>query len=774
MLNFLACLLTVAARPVPSTVSWQINNQGGLVRDGALFNPIGLSVGSKLAKIDQAEALGVKNFCVHLSLQGEDWNSVVTKLQKSRAKFLIKIQSAAAPAFGYDIDPSGYRIAGIRTPTTLDFNMPGAKSALVIFATLRDGDLKFHRVVETPNGLLHIALNPRNDLNHVLLIYPLEQTMQLPDLWRGMDETRDHLLSQIFSLKNASGLAGIIDPLGEMPAGISPDSHFVPTGKLFQAQFAQYLRDFYKDPKFVASAWGMLMSDQTKFEQYARLVPLWQGSSGPKDLYDPKSGILIPVQAENSLFWRDLHSAINQIAQQRFHNITSVIHKVLNVPVLQTWNGWGVPYEGGNTEVDGLATSIDGTGHLSVIESASKAQSSISRWSKPGWLVVDNLKMKSVDPSHFQSAVQDLQSLNVQSLYLKPQNDAQFQTFCKWCSQSNMGQPAQINAIYYPDSVENPAFPQMVGGGRWWLPAPITGSRLTLGSNLNGYRMIDNNGPAEVIWANQPEANEVLLFANPKKVTIQSLASDFSTAKYVKGGIKLNIGSLPIVIRGTSQTPAPESAVAEIAKRFEAFRKLPAYSHADIESPDFAYREALRSLNRTPGPAFDKMQRAMNQLQSRLGSYYFMGAASPSKQNYGRSQPDQSSISGEVWQVKSLLQQPVGPFQLKYDLPYMLSNPVHIWIAISGTQDSVSKVTLVYNGAVLKPKLPGVIPYGYGYRWYDFGVTQMQYGHPRITVNIGNKNPVHLKFDSILIAPQGDIPIGPSFEIRNQSVSAAP
>lgn len=767
MINLLPCLILMSSSFPQASPSWKISDQGGLIRNGSLYNPVGLAIDGDAASIGKVESLGVKNFCVSLPLVGADWKSTFTELQKSHSQFLVKVSSAAAPSTGYDIDPLGYRISNVTQPVTLDLNLPGTQSALLIFGTSRDSELEWHKVVNTPNGLLHIELNPLNDLNHVLLIYPLQQSMQLPDLWGGMNQSRDHLLNQLFSIKNTQGLVGIVDPFGDCPAGIPPNGHFVPTDKLFQSQFAEYLQKFYRDVKFVPAAWGMDITTFSTWSDYARLVPLWEGGSGAKDLYDPKTGSLYPVDTDHSLIWRDINTAINQMAQQRFKNISQTLHSILDVPVIQTWNGWGVPYEG-EAVVDGVSAVIQGNQNSEITEAAAKAQSSLSRWGHPGWLAATSLKIDSTKGADISSAIQDLVSLNVQAAYLNPQSDEQLTLFAKFCASQNMGTPSRISAVFYPDSVENPAFPQQIGGGRWWLPAPITGARLNLGSELYGYRMIDNIGPAEVIWGRQPDPNELLLFANPKVVTIESQANDFPSAKLEKDGIRLSIGTLPIVIRGTTETPAPASAVAEIAKRFAEFKKLPNFTHADTDALNYAYNEAATSLPRSPGPAFDKMQLTLNALQSRLGSYYFLSGGEPSDQNFGRREADPSSIGGRVWHIKSLLPQPAAAIEIQYEFSYLFSNPDHLWIAISGSDEDVAQVSLNYNGGLMHAKLPGILPFGYGYRWYDFGPFQMATGHPRFALDIDGKNPVDLKIDAILVAPEGIIPRGPSSFIRQQ------
>lgn len=766
MIAALACLFAVAIHPVQASASrWTVTDASEMVWNGTPYSPVGLALDSSSpGDIEAAQKAGVKDFSITFPLAGQPWAPTVAQLEETHSRYFIKIGSAAKPTVGYDIDPEGYRLTNITADRHIHITLPGSQSVLLVFATVRDGEIESHEVVKTPDGVLDYDLHPMNDLNHVLLIYPLEETMQLPDLWQGADQDRDQLLNQIYSLKSTTGLRGIIDPLGYMAAGIPPEGHIVPTSPLFQAQFAQFLKTKYGNLNFVAQAWGLLMSDQSSFMDFARLVPLWRENSGAHDFFDPGSGQLVPAQGDRTTFWTDLRAAITQMASLRFSHVRDSIRAIVDVPVIQSWNGWSIPYEG-DAEVDGVSQAVSGTSFGDISDSLAGPLSSVSRWTKPGWLMVDDFEPKSVKQGDTATAIDEFRRMNVQGLFFHPQNADELKLFASWSAKISLGPATKVSALYYPDAAENPAFTQRIGS-TWWLPAPLSGGRLDLGSDLFGYRMTDSQGPAEVIWGRVPIVKETLMYGNPSHVTVSSLGLDEVKLRMTKEGVELNIGTLPLVIRGTAESPAPSTALSEMADEFTKFKKSPQFDHANIESPVYTYNEAVRSLTRTPGPAYSQMLDALHQLRSALGGYYWIPCTAADNPAYGKAVTDLSSCKGSVFSVRSNLNQPVGPFILKYDLAKLISEPVHVWVAISGTAADVKKVTMTYGRQSSQASIPGVAPYGYGYRWYDFGTISMSTSLPTIQLLIDNAEPVSLKFDSILLAPTGMYPSGPEWSLK--------
>jgi hypothetical protein len=745
--------------------SWSINPNHTLIWNGQPYLPLGLRIDGNPADIKTARAAGVSDVIVQLPAIGMGWKEAFAELESSQMRYLIDISSLAPMAKGYAVEPQGYRISGITSKRLIDAKIPGALSALAVLMTRRDSQIE--RVVRMPisNGKLQFEVNPLNDLEHVLLIYPEMRSIQQADLWDAMDEHRDNVITALRKSPPGPGLRGLVNPVGTMLQLTGGELRFVPSSPYFRFELRSYLESKYKNIEATMRTWAMSAAPIEGFDHLARLVPLWSGQRGVPQLWDPETDKLYQCDSKRSGIWRDIQDVITNAATRRYQRLVLAIRGTVDVPVIQEWAGWAAEYESGTPALDGIGMRAAGTSPSEITESASRAASSITRWRKPGWLTATSVDLGGAKEATglLPAVIDDLVSLGARGWFVEaPANPDLAKAVGALATQ----RAADVSAasyspqpVYFPENAYNPASAQRLGP-RWWLPSPANGNRVDLGAGFSAYRMSDGTGSYFALWNQAGVARVKLRMENAKSITFETMDGSDCKPKLVKGGVEVTVGNMPLIIRGTSELPIPESALAETLARFDALCKAAEKRRMDPTEERYYFSDAYAGFDRNPGGSFSTMRRWFWRLSDRVASYTWLEAEASRDYNFSETILSAGCSAGGAIAVQSQLNAADQVFVANYTVPVKTEEDVELWIAARIPAVRRGDVEIVIGSQVLKIEGEPVSLYGAGYGWYKLGQTRIGGASAKLQLRVNAPQGADMAFDTIVLYPGSFRPNG--------------
>jgi hypothetical protein len=752
--------------PVSDEANWAISPGHSILWRGSRSVLAGIRVDGAPEAIKDAAKLGFKDFCVELSVVSgsgtANWEPVLAALEGVGAEYLISVNNLAPMADAYAVDPAGYRVPGITSPRHISIKIPGATSVLAVLATSSDGTIQWNKKIATPDGQLDLDVDPDNELDHILLIYPRLTNSSLIDCWEGFDQARDNLLSSLQRHKPGTGCRGIVNPIGASPHLFGGEISTVPTSAVFQLQYRNYLENRYHSVDTAINSWSMSSSSVDSFDRLARLVPLWSGLRGIPGLWDPVTNEVIPVDSKHSVAWDDLRNAILSSARLRFRHLTDSIHQVVDVPVVQEWNGWSLPYEGA-TGVDGIGLVTDGAAPSTLLEEAGRGASSMLRWSKPGWLIASRIQgLDTSTTAEMQAVAEDLTNIGARGYFLQSTN---VDALKKWAgvAQALRGNPTPdevVRPLYFPENAYNPAEPQSLPGGTFWLPSPDSGDRLDLGSKIRGYSIGNFNDQRAVIWSPAGPINARLRLLEPKRAVVTTVSGTPVPIKSSKTWIEVPLSAVPVVISGINELPVPEIAIDETATRVEQLIAIAEATHRDITADAFAFRDGQNSLDRGPGAGYLSMRHAYSNLSLRLADYTWIEGESAKTFTLGEVVELPGCSAGRGFSVRSRLSLPGQTYRVEFPARTHSTNEQEVWIAAKIAPGDRGKVHVVIGSQSLPITGTASSPYSDGFAWYRCGVTRLGAESGSIAVELDGSSGVDVIIDTVLLTPRAFTPSG--------------
>ena len=729
---------------------------------------MGLRIGPTDAEIAGAKAGGISDLVLDLSLPG-DWAGALARAEAAGMRYIVAVSSLAPLARGWTVEPSGYRIAGITRSTKLELNLPGATSAFTVLLTStgskieRAASIERTERVRVQDGKLIMEVRPGNDLEHELLIYPEGKSLSQTDFWEGFDEHRDRLLVALKNAKPGPGFRGLLNPLGAVLNLGS--SQFVPSGPYFRAELREYLEKRYKSPKTLQDAWMIVTTDLSKFEDFARLVPLWSGGRGVYAVWDPSTDKLYSVESRGSAAWTDIKAVVNAAAARRFQRLVRSIKLVSDVPVTQEWSGWIAPYETSTPSVDGLGMKVSGTTPSAIAASASRVTSSIQRWRSRGWLLATDVELGQIgDPaSQLGNVLDDLASLGARAWFFRPAASFGAAIAAEAARRSSDASLAEWSpkGVYFPENATNPAVPQRLAGGRWWLPSPAAGNRIDLGTKFFAYRLQDADDQYLAIWGSGPAARVKLLTPNPKLLTVTSTDGSDPKPAIVKGGVIVTLGEYPLIVRGAGDVPIPEPALAEAIFRFEHLLSVAASSGRDTTEEAFYFREAMAGFERNPSGGYAALRGYFWRLNARLGGFTWIEAESASKTNFSEVTIEPGSSAAALLTLKtSLTGAGLGAYFSEWKATVRQEGQMEVWVAARLPDGARPGIRFTIGGESFQVKGDGVSRYGAGMAWYRLGMITAKPGPVEIRMDVDAPLGADLAVDAILLHPGTFVPNG--------------
>lgn len=737
------------------SIPFQIHQNRTATFKGVPFQGVGLQIDGDPQQIAEAIKAGFTKFCVNLPASGIGWKEAITALENGHAEYVIRINSLAPMCQGWSVHPAGNRIGPISDATEVSAVCPGADKVFSLFGVLRDGSIDSQTITNLTDNKFSLAVDPGGALEHVVILYPHQTSFEMPDWWEGADRTRDSLLHTLKTTPPGPGCRGIINPFGVLPVAPNANSRFVPDSAFFRADLNAYLTVRYPDLDTAMRTWAMGSSNIDSFEKLARSVPLWNKTKGPLNVWDPVENTMATVSRRLDAPWNDINTVIARDAMSRFHNIVASIQQLIEVPVVQEWHGWGIPYEG-EPQVNGVAYDPENTMPPYFLDDAARATSSVSRWNQPGWVLCSGLPIATNDNGAIVSSeIRSLHDLGYSLVFLKPEANRDL-TSLKPLTGLDLSPSGSDNILYFPENATNPAQAVKLSSGTLWLPSPDDGNRLDLGSIFQGYRIRTNFGDRFVIWQNGPAALTDLLINNPKGITIRDSSGIALPFKVNKKGVEVSIGNDPVVIDGALELPVPVPSVTESELHFAAIKKaaadLPGFSLAIA-----SYESALKLFDGSPGASYLAMQAQLNLLVKGIGSLLFINGGDTSYASNGSANALTGTAGSSAFSLHNQILQPGKFGKVEYRIESRGSD-VDTWVGIKADPATLAALSVSLNGNQLSydPKLRSF--YGTGFGWLHLGRLNLPAGTSKLQFLIGLDTPFSLDIDCILITRQNIYP----------------
>jgi hypothetical protein len=739
-------------------VPWSIDANLSLNWNGTPYTPVGLRIDGSPRAIAEAADAGIRDLVVELSPGAGDWRETIEALESRNLRYLIAVNSLAPMARGIAVEPQSYRIAGITKAQKVEVRIPEAVSALVILASRRDGVVQSHARVPVVNGLLTHEIGRIAELEHVLLIYPETLSLEQPDLWERLDGHRDALLHAVARAEPGAGLRGIVNPMGRFVTLPSREPQFVPTSPFFRMEYAAYLEAKYRSFETALRSFAVGAYDGTSFEDLARLVPLWSGSRGVPMVWDPKTNKLYSCNRNTSVIWSDLSQTLSAATTRRYERLVASLRRQANVPIVQEWSGWAAPYEGAPL-VDGIGMRAHGGSYAELIEGGSRPASSLLRWSRPGWLIASDLDL-GVSPEaagRLPSAVEDLASLGMRAFFFRPGSEELVR------SAAAQAAPAASlafvpQAIFFPENALNPAAAMRLPGGHWWLPSPLAGNRIDLGTEFFGYRL-GREGATMALWARSGPQRVKLRMLQPRTASFATLDGTDPQPRLVRDGVEVTLTTIPLLITGTSETPIPEPALVETVRVFEDLLAN-LRSGGDVSEERVFFKEHHQGFDRNPSGNFPILRQHLARLTRRAAVFTWIEGENSRDTDFGDVETAPGCSNGAALTMQTRIPSPTGTYFALYPLPVRTQLEQEVWIAARIPEARRKDVVVNIGGQNLVLAEAPLSPYGHGYAWYRLGRTRLAGHESSLRVTVRATDGADISIDAILLTPEPFSPNG--------------
>ena len=742
-------------------MEWSVNATHTLIWGGLPYIPRGLRIASTIEDVRQAKALGFKDVVVEVPLSATPPNDVFAELDRSGMRYLVAVDSLAPALPGYAVEPQGYRVDGLMGARHVEFPIPGCRTALAIFVVKRDASVDWSKRVPVENGRFAMDVDAGNDVERVLLVYPQVIGIAQPDYWEDFDRHRDLLLAMLKRSTLGSGFRGLIDPIGRALHLETLNNRFVPSGAFYQNELRNFLQKEYRSIETAQKAWSMSSSDIDSFEQLARLVPLWSGARGVSQLWDPTTDKLYMCESARSRAWPDITEVMSQAATRRYQALCTAIRGVVDAPVVQEWAGASAPYGDDGAGLTGLGMVVAGATTSTTVEWAAKPAGAVLGWSTPGWFVATDLRL---EPSAILSTVlDDLSSIGARGWFVRSKDPALLKSVAEEAQKT--GDDANLSQwspapLFYPENATNPATSQRLPAGKWWLPSPVDGNRIDLGTKFSAYRSKSKTGQSVAIWMNSGSARVRLRMLEPKAAKFATLDGTDPQPKVVKDGVEVNLTEYPLLVTGTEEIPIPDSALIETEAQYEALFAYGAAHRRDMTQERFFFADNVHGFDRNPGGSFALLREEFWKLNKKVGRLMWIEAERPGDTNFSGPVPIPGCCEGSALTLSVPVATTSEAYYAAYDMPVSSEEDLEVWIAARIPKEQRSDVRLTVGGEILRITDEPVSAYGTGFAWYRIGTTRLKGPSTLVRLEVRPPAGADLAIDTILFYPGKFHPAG--------------
>ncbi|MBS1718235.1 MAG: hypothetical protein JSS72_10945 [Armatimonadetes bacterium] len=751
-MRFLSVLLAVSCCALASA-NWEVGSDHLLRWDSEPYAPIGARVFGSDDQIDAALQAGVRDLIVEAPVNPAAWPGMVSKLEAAHARYFISISSLCPPGKGYIVDPQGYRIANINHHYHLQTTILGSERALLVLVA-PDKSVSQIQTVEAKDGLIVADIEPYSSNDYTLLMYPLAPIIDTPDLWEAFDIHRDSLLMALKGIGQPAGLRGIINPLGAQINVRYNGPRVVPTSPAARSEFRAFLEARYHQAETVERAWG-LQQISGDWNRVVRLVPLWWKDRGIPYMWDPENpDKLIGCDAKHSVVWNDRNGLASDTVERRTEHLMFSLRKLIDVPILEDWNGFGVGARSRSELYDGIGAQSSGLSSEESLELAAQACSEVARGAKNAFALASQLDMPlNATAADLNEEVNSMSAFGIRGAFFRTSNPAQLKVIAA-ANGSNSAPSGFPATLFYPEAARNPARTQLLPGPIAWLPCPYAGNRMDFGSRIHAYRLEDMNGNGQlVLWCDGEPIRTRFQVVNAPKIKVQQVGIADPKPNFSANYFDLTISQLPVVVTGFSDLPIPKIAFDETTQRYGTIITAATTRHLSVDDDNFTIQDSMASYKDTPSASYQRLRESYLKLQRRLGSATWIEGENATKTNFGAVEIAPGTSGGRALSVDSTLNLADLVYYAEYTVNSRSADDQEVWIAAQIPVSLRGKVKLRLGSQVLTLPDRSVSPYGMGFAWYRLGVTRLPLGESTIRLEVEGSSGASMMVDSIVLSP---------------------
>ncbi len=667
------------------------------------------------------------------------------------------------PLIGYVIKPAVYRNPSPSASGPTRFrHIPSLADAFYVLVAPKDGAIEETGAAQVMDGETAQVTLKDPVTADLLLLYPQRLYLpgtpesRLPDLWQGYDEYRDRLLGFFSRVRLGPGFRFFLDPISDGIGFGGEVENVVPTTDGYRLDFEAWLnRKYNHNVDDLNRGWGIKDKDLPDFATAARCLPLWSGSKGAPDVYDPVKKV--PYQVLNHPLgghvWDDLRQFRLESVRGYMNALAGALKKgVADVPVVYGWSGRSALFSNTQTAggFDGLSVNDAATGAYAFAQAeetpkttwliAARSGASVPATANADW---DALKAAGVRgffaPAATPEAAHRLAEYGA---------SLSFQT-------SELANPTRV--LPYPAGVPGLEIGlRRLPGGVWWLPSYRAGAlfqggdSLSLGPLLRAYKLTDPDGrlPRFVVWSPHGALTRATFpFPKDSPAVITDAAGLPLPVQKKKDSWTVPVGADPIVISHVGMVPLPEDA-ADAADK-EAMRLLKLAKDQGLATEVYSDR-LFQIRNTIPDTAKDADLRynafvsLIQAMTQTLQPFLWLEGEGASSHTFDSLISDSEASGGSYLSLDTDRLPPSstgdagGGYRAEYTFAVNATGSYALWMAGSPPRDS-APFTYTLDGGAANPvedvPTEGTL-YAEKFLWSRLGSAVLSHGRHTLTITV--------------------------------------
>lgn len=760
-----AVLSLLAAGALSSqSPSWEVSAQNSLTVQGRPYIPVGLRIDGSLRSIREAEEAGVMDVLVEMPLVGRDWKETIAALESRGMRYMVTVSTPAPTAETIAVEPESYRLPGLIGTVKLNLNLPEVKRAYAVLASESTGTVRWEGMLESVAGKITYETDRDLVANHVLILYPLTQSSEVPDFWEQFDLFRDRLLQNLRENPFGPGYRGMVNPFGQVTAFMPAQAQFIPASPFFRMELQAYLKQKYGSLQTATTAWGVSVSGIQSIDDLAHVTPMWSESRGIPRALDWKRGDSMTVEVDNSAMWSDYRQVMFSSAVRRYKRLAESVRQLTNGPVVQDWYGWAGPYENAEVGLDGVGYQTAATSLITTLDAAARPLSTILRADRPQVLLATNLTLQTEESSPKVNTIVDAtRRIGVRGWYFQAQTPEQ---------KTEVGQIARLlatdeslplqkpRALFFPEAALNPAVIAEVTPGVWWLPAPGAGRFLDFGEGVEGYQYEEPGQRFIALWSVGDPRIVKFRMTDPQTVQFQPVDGTILDIRRRRNEVEFNLPVRPVIIPNPAEIPVPMASY-EITTAMVDSLLLRFGSRIDVAgTARYEVNLAINAFQRNPGAAFLDIRRQWRELLVKAAPYAWAEAENVQENTFSAAKEVPGASAGRVLLLNAYLSRPDAEHFALFTLNQGIAGAHDVWVAGHIPPSFLPHVRLKVGEAEYPVEPTKLSFYGAGLGWYKVGQIELTGQQDEIRLVCPPGLPGTLMIDALVASPTPFTPNG--------------
>lgn len=390
---------------------------------------------------------------------------------------------------------------------------------------------------------------------------------------------------------------------------------------------------------------------------------------------------------------------------------------------------------------------------ITTLDGAAKPAGTVLRWQTPGWFLATDLRP---DPSAaFDSILDDLSSLGARGWFVRTKDAAMLKAAAGESQKPVDDALAQWSPqpVFFPENATNPAMPQRLPGGKWWLPSPVDGNRIDLGTQFFAYRSQSNAGQVVAMWTAKGAGRVRLRMAKPATVRFTTLDGSDPQPKVLKNGIEVTMTDYPLLMTGTDEIPIPEAALGETVARFQALMSVAESKRRDTTEERFFFDDNALGFDKNPGGSFSELRRQYWKLNNKVGRLMWIEGERPTETNFSGPVPIPGCCNGSALTLNVPVATTPDGYFATYDVNVTSQQDVEVWMAARIPKEQRGEFRMIVGGESMRITEEPVSVYGQGFAWYKLGVTRLGGDQTTVRLEVKPTASADLAIDAILFYP---------------------